>query len=688
MRNLLRCLLAIVASAVASAGAFADFPALSAFTAVEYYHAGFDHYFITALADEIQKLDAGQITGWSRTGRGFRVFPIPPPPVPAFSPVCRFYIPPQHGDSHFFSASPAECASILGKIGSDPNYSDYVEESPSVFYVQLPDGTTGACPAGASPIYRLWNRRADSNHRYTTDPGIKAAMLAKGYVAEGFGPDAVAMCTTQPLLVDALVATSGLSPFAAGCDGVPALGTLYVNSEVEPMIAVNPANPDNLVAVWQQDRWSNGGARGPATAYSFDGGGTWARSFAPMSRCTGGAGATAFERASDPWVTFSPDGTAYQISLSFNDVANGQNAILVSRSADGGRTWSGAVSLRSDAAQSLNDKESITADPADAHYVYATWERVTGSNAPTWFARTTDGGVSWEAARSIYDPGPNRQTLNNQVVVLPDGTLILFFSDLPTAGSQDARLRILRSADRGATWSAPIDVAGLMTVGTTDAATGVPVRDGSGLGAIAAGPHGELAVAWQDSRFSQNAYDGVAFTRSLDGGLTWSAPIRINGAPVAPALLPSIAIRADGTIGVAYYDLRNDTPDAATFLADYWLATSPDGMTWSERHIDGPFDLAQAPQAEGYFLGDYMGLASVGTTFMPLFGRTTSDPDNRTNILLSLARPAAETPAAQRAVVTGIDPGRLPTAAAAARIGQALRAALRARQRSPLPTRE
>ena len=44
-------------------------------------------------------------------------------------------------------------------------------------------------------MYRLWNQRADSNHRYTADPATKALMLAKGYVAEGYGPDAVIMCT-------------------------------------------------------------------------------------------------------------------------------------------------------------------------------------------------------------------------------------------------------------------------------------------------------------------------------------------------------------------------------------------------------------------------------------------------------------------------------------------------------------
>ena len=66
-----------------------------------------------------------------------------------------------------------------------------------------------------------------------------------------------------------------LSPFAAGCEGTPVAGTLYPNSEVEPFVAVNPANAANLIGVWQQDRWSNGGAKGLLGASSFDGGRTW-----------------------------------------------------------------------------------------------------------------------------------------------------------------------------------------------------------------------------------------------------------------------------------------------------------------------------------------------------------------------------------------------------------------------------
>ena len=83
-----------------------------------------------------------------------------------------------------------ECS---GAVATHP---EYVEETPSAFWATLPDPSTGACGYEQIPVYRLWNARADSNHRYTTDPAIKAAMIARGYVAEGYGPNAVAMCTS------------------------------------------------------------------------------------------------------------------------------------------------------------------------------------------------------------------------------------------------------------------------------------------------------------------------------------------------------------------------------------------------------------------------------------------------------------------------------------------------------------
>ena len=418
-------------------------------------------------------------------------------------------------------------------------------------------------------MYRLWNQRADSNHRYTADPATKALMLAKGYASEGYGPNGVAMCTVAAAKSDTTVRVSGLSPLALGCDATVPTGTLYRSAEVEPMVAPDPTNSNHLIGVWQQDRWSDGGAEGQLTGVSFDGGRTWSRTSAALSRCTGGNATNGgdYPRVSDPWISIAPDGTAYQSGIVFSGgtlMPNSFGAVVASRSTDGGRTWGPAATLISDGSQFFNDKDSITADPTNAHFVYATWDRLIASevgHGPTWFARTTDGGATWEPARSIYDPGVTNQTLNNQIVVLPNGTLVLYFSEFDNSSNQTTvLLRVIRSQDQGATWLPPITIAQSRALGTSFPETGAPIRDGANLGSIAVGKNGDLAVVWQDSRFSGGALDGIAFSLSQDGGLTWSTPAQVNSVPSVQALLPTVTIRNDGVIGVTYYDFRNHVP--------------------------------------------------------------------------------------------------------------------------------
>jgi hypothetical protein len=254
---------------------------------------------------------------------------------------------------------------------------------------------------------------------------------------------------------------------------------------------------------------------------------------------------------------------------------------------------------------------------------------------PSYFARSTNGGVIWEPARAIFDPGVNRQTINNQVVVLPDGTLVDFYSLLDLSGGRFAvvTLQIVRSVDKGVTWSAPITISPVFSVGTFDAATGVPVRDGSTLGSIAVGPHGELAAAWQDVRFSSGNFDGIAFSRSLDGGLTWSAPVGINAIPSVAAFEPTVTFRSDGTMGVTYYDFRSGPATVSSLPTTYWLTHSGDGIVWRETPLTGAFDLATAPVANGLFLGDYQALGSVGEAFLPFYVQTNSgNLANRTDV--------------------------------------------------------
>ncbi len=151
---------------------------------VEYYNATLDHYFITGLATEQANLDAGKTpTKWTRTGYAFRAYTRS---QAGTSPVCRYYLPPEFGDSHFFGRGTAECDA------TGAAHPAFVLEDPQFMHMILP--AAGACPGGTTPVYRVFSNRRDANHRYMTDRGVRDQMVAKGWLAEGDGPDLVVMC--------------------------------------------------------------------------------------------------------------------------------------------------------------------------------------------------------------------------------------------------------------------------------------------------------------------------------------------------------------------------------------------------------------------------------------------------------------------------------------------------------------
>jgi hypothetical protein len=466
---------------------------------------------------------------------------------------------------------------------------------------------------------------------------------------------------------------NGNSPFAS-CDisGFLIPGeTNYVNTELEPWVAVNPTNPANIIGVYQQDRYTFGGARGLAAAVTHDGGLTWSSSYPHFSICAGGTAANGgdYQRASDPWVTFSPNGDAYFISLSITflgPVSATGNAVLVSKSTDGGDHWSEPVTLVRNIGEAdvppffFNDKESITADPFDSNYVYAVWDRlrkpgnaqsVSAENSfafrgDTLFSRTTDGGQTWEPPRIIQQLTSLTGTIGNQIAVLPGGTLVDIFDFAQGSGKNvpGFDIQVQRSTDRGATWSEPIEVAPERAVRVFDPETGISVRAGGGLPDIAAdlnpssAGYGNLYAVWGDSLGSgknKTEHSTIVFTESTDGGLTWSPLSRIDKSPGdVQAFTPSVHVASDGTVGVTYYDFRNNTP-APGLPTDQWFihchptsdCTNP--ASWAENHVDGPFDIENAARATGYFLGDYVGLDSIGTTFLSFLSETTTtDKDN------------------------------------------------------------
>ncbi|HUH93553.1 MAG TPA: S8 family peptidase [Casimicrobiaceae bacterium] len=155
---------------------------------IEYYRADKDHYFMSADAAEIAFVDSVLAGTFQRTGELFYAW-VDPQLAPAGAvPVCRFSA---AGliDSHYFTASPAECQFMLTHY---PGI--WTLELAAAFYV-LPPDANGACAAGTLPVYRFFDNRQDANQRHTIDLSVRRAMLNRAWVPQGVAPDNVIFCT-------------------------------------------------------------------------------------------------------------------------------------------------------------------------------------------------------------------------------------------------------------------------------------------------------------------------------------------------------------------------------------------------------------------------------------------------------------------------------------------------------------
>jgi hypothetical protein len=414
----------------------------------------------------------------------------------------------------------------------------------------------------------------------------------------------------------ALVIVAGTSAFVRGQELAKAPGaevfslTSTPGYFTEPAVAINPRNPQQVVAVFQDNAHA---------AYSRDAGHTW--------QLAAGVEPPNYRVSGDVSVAFDPQGHVFICYMafdklgSFNYWAHGasRSGLFVRRSLDGGKTWDAnhvpIIEHPTEPGIPFEDKPYIVSDTTKSRYagnLYVGWTRWTLTDSEIMLSRSTDGGTTWATPIEI-DRHPGLPRDDNGAAegfdgaVAPDGTLYAVWS-------QDNDIFLTSSRDGGKTFSrarAILHTAPIMfAIETLDRANGFPQ--------IAIDPRSErLYVTWSDYR---NGDLDIFCATSANKGRTWSAPVRVNNDAVhngADQFFQWLAVDpVDGSANVLFYDRRGDPQGRKQIVV---LARSADGgrsftnYAWTTE----PFE------AGGVFFGDYTGLAAFDGR---VYGAWTEEP--------------------------------------------------------------
>jgi hypothetical protein len=493
----------------------------------------------------------------------------------------------------------------------------------------LPAGTARAATGAAAPTAPPGGLREVDPR--TLSAGLYLSLAGGGYygglIQSKLARAAAAVPSkgTPPPVLDARVGGNTLV-----LPDPPALPVAQ-RAQAEPHLWRSAANPELLVATFQDGRFaSGGGALDCGYALSTDGGISWTRALIPRLSASSGGN---YVRATDPVAAVDLDGRIFFNTLAARQPAfNDGGVVVVSRSTDGGLTFGDPAIVASGTSAHSLDKNWLAVNDypgsPNANRLVVSYTDISGNNAYDLFASVSDDhGTTWSTPALIR---PRNALVNQatQPVFLPDGTLLVPYITAYSGGA--FRIECVRSVDGGRTFPAGATV---IVANVREWADPV-LRSGTFLiTAWVARQTGAAFVTY--TGLDGNLHPRVFVVKSTNNGATWSAPVAASDDhDFISVVNPAVAATPDGQrVTVTYYDKR-DAPDGVNYVDLYANTSFDGGASWQPgiRLTEYSSDVRDAPlTGSGYMLGDYQGLVPPVTADQPAVALTidtrSGDPD-------------------------------------------------------------
>lgn len=389
-------------------------------------------------------------------------------------------------------------------------------------------------------------------------------------------------------------------------------------AQAEPHVIRDPIRPNVLLATLQEGRLEDGGAVAGGYSISRDGGATWSRDLIPgLTRLGGGR----FSRASDSVAAIDLEGNMYLSHVGI-EVGPPPTVALISKSTDGGLTFGPATVVLEFKPELDKTWLAIDTFPASstANRLVMMANFLGGKVDQIWSSFSDDGAATWSSPVALG----TTNGVYGQPFFFPGGQLgavYLHYLDRPFETTANAQVEFVLSKDGGKTFEKPVEIPGMPGRLYHD-----PVaRDAWDLPSVCTDRRaGVIYVTLQAmGGASTNQRPVVLFSRSIDRGQTWSAPVAVNDTPNQAGVFNAcIAASPDGQhVTIAFYDKRHNTATSGGNLVDYYLAESFDGGdTWEPnvRLSDVSSDLRKAPLTSyGRMLADYQGIVPALSPRIP-----------------------------------------------------------------------